>query len=131
MLGVARSFVILRTSMSFFSNQSPQQQSATKWIGGALIPLSMLIYAGQAVIAGHATFSSRRGFTRSTMEFHGLDVWLFAAALLGGAALAHFTLFWEESNTLAGYAPLGKGIAAVVLIVAVACLVARQFINFI
>lgn len=114
-----------------FPNLSPQQQNPTKWIGGVVVPLAMLIYAGQAVITGHATFSSRRGFSRSVMELHGVDVWLFAAALVGGAALAHFSLFWEESDSLAGLAPLGKGIAAVVLIIAVAGLVARQFMNFV
>ncbi len=108
-----------------------QREQVTKWFGGVALAIVLFLYGCSVLVAGHATITTRyRSFHRTTIELDGFDAQLYAAALIAGAAAAHFGCFWRSSERYWAVGELGLTISGIIFSVLALWLVMRQFINF-
>jgi hypothetical protein len=108
-----------------------QREQATKWFGGVAFAIGLVVYGLTVLAAGHATILMRYRFlSRPTIELDGFEAQLYGAALIAGAAAAHFGWFWRTSERYWQVGEIGLAISGVVWAVLVLWLLERQFINF-
>jgi hypothetical protein len=115
----------------FYTLTTDQREQATKWFGGVALAIGLVVYGLNVLAAGHATIWTRYGILRRpTIELDGFDAQLYAAALIAGAAAAHFGWFWRTSERYWAIGEIGLTISSVVWAILAIWLLERQFVNF-
>jgi hypothetical protein len=103
----------------------PNSSSATKWFGGAVIPIILAAYAVRVLALGGADIPARGG----VLQLSGLDAVLYAVCILMLASAVHSALFWANDQKLNAYSSMGVSLGLLGFIGALAYLIARQFMN--
>ena len=85
----------------------------TKWFGGCVVPLVIMIYSIVCLWRGSTTLPGRRS---SGMEITGTDGVILAIAYLALGAFAHFHCFWGLHGRLANYSQALKGVSLLIFL---------------
>lgn len=100
----------------------PAQGPLPKWGGGLLVPLVFLAHAVRVLLQGETTLGRRFGIV-----VHGVDVWIYGAAVLGLALYLHTHYFWGNSERLGTYSAPAKMVSLLLFLVSVLFLAFRVY----
>jgi len=87
---------------------NPSHSFWSKWFGGVIVPIFILIYALRCFILQKAVFVGRHG---SDLKLSGIPAIFMGLAWLSGAFFLHFHYFWSSNKRLCVFADLGKTLA--------------------
>lgn len=104
-------------------DDDPPQGPWPKWFGGAVMPLTIAVYAASVLVNGHGALPGRRG---RWVHLNGPDAVAYGIALLGVGVFLHSHYFWGNTYHGAQYAGVGKLLGLVLLIGGVGCLAYRM-----
>ncbi len=102
--------------------------SAAKWFGGFIAPITITAYALFVAITGQAEFRGRYG---GRLVLAGIDAGLFVLCLLALAVAVRCFQPWGASERLEGFSRIVAALALAVFIATLGAIVIRQFLNFI
>ena len=92
-----------------------------QWFWGVAVPVVLAVYALSVLVTGEGILPGRGG----RLVLNGLDAMVYGVGLLGVSSFLHWHFFWGNTRKLAQYSPLGRLIAAVVVVAALTVLVVR------
>jgi len=92
---------------------TPSPSFLSKWFGGVIVPVCLLIYALRCCILQKAVFWGGRS---GSLELFGIPAVFLGLAWLSAAFFMHFHYFWSSHKKLCIFADFAKTIALLCLI---------------
>ncbi|MBU8902754.1 MAG: hypothetical protein KOO69_08440 [Victivallales bacterium] len=92
---------------------TPSPSFWSKWFGGVIVPVCILIYGLRCCISQKAVFFGRHG---SHLELSGILAIFMGFAWLSGAFFLHFHYFWSSIKRLCVFADFGKSLSLICLL---------------
>lgn len=94
-------------------SDTPTPSFWSKWFGGVIVPVCLLIYGVRCCILQKAILFGKSGINQ---ELSGMTAVFMGLAWLSAAFLIHFGYFWSSSKRLCVFANLAATIALLCLI---------------
>ena len=94
-------------------SDTPNPSFLSKWFGGVIVPVCILIYALRCCILQKAVFFGGRD---GNLELFGMSAVFMGLTWLSAAFFIHFHYFWSAVKRLCIYANFTKAIALLCLI---------------
>jgi hypothetical protein len=94
-------------------SDTPNPSFLSKWFGGVIVPVFILIYGLRCCILQKAVFEGGRS---GSLELSGMPAVFMGLSWLSAAFFIHFHYFWSAVKRLCVYADFAKTIALLCLI---------------